>query len=49
MVYLFPLFLPHFSRSEVDSTESLWYIILADVKRNGIVLKLTPPSHYGIS
>ena len=35
--------------SEVDSTESLWYTCLALPCPALPVLKLTPPSHYGIS
>jgi len=34
---------------EVDSTESLWYIKLKKLTCLSYVLKLTPPSHYGIS
>ena len=34
--------------SEVDSTESLWYNTGAQGEKGDKVLKLTPPSHYGI-
>ena len=34
--------------SEVDSTESLWYIAPTVACPPAPVLKLTPPSHYGI-
>ena len=35
-------------RSEVDSTESLWYSRFGQQRGFQLVLKLTPPSHYGI-
>ena len=35
--------------SEVDSTESLWYKLRIQNQAGGAVLKLTPPSHYGIT
>ena len=35
-------------RSEVDSTESLWYMTRRPNRSEWTVLKLTPPSHYGI-
>ena len=35
-------------RSEVDSTESLWYRRIEATGSYALVLKLTPPSHYGI-
>ena len=34
--------------SEVDSTESLWYSPWEECCHSSSVLKLTPPSHYGI-
>ncbi len=46
--YIMPRLISAGDRSEVDSTESLWYTPRECVHERIPVLKLTPPSHYGI-
>ena len=49
MVYFFLLQRIEKDDFEVDSTESVWYILRAESERCLIILKLTPQSQYGIA